>query len=301
MLTLRLILVTNSGPKYAMTVKAAISETHMEVNLTYWTASISECFASKVGNTFNRALGLFLDGAKTLVSDIQLLSEDDLASVHQWNDTWPETVSACVQDVFEQRVATSPHSEAICSRDANFTYAELDLMSAQLSDILQTHNVGIESLVPICFDKSPWAVIAMLAVLKAGGGFVPLDPSHPADRRREILDQVGAKLVLVSSRTASLCSGLADTLIEVSCALFSSSHTESAPSNAIASTTKGPLRIKPSNIAYVLFTSGSTGKPKGVMVEHGPLCSSIAAHSKVLGSGPCLVWSSSQPMFLTPA
>src|SRR5438045_6325841 len=121
----------------------------------------------------------------------------------------------------------------------------------------------------------------MIAVLKAGAAFVPIDVAYPSARRQEIIGQVGAAIVLVSPHSAQLCEGMAKTIVEVSSLL------DSQLPHALPSTSSDiVLHPIPENVAYVLFTSGSTGKPKGVVIEHAAFCTSALAHGKALGLLP---------------
>ena len=94
---------------------------------------------------------------------------------------------------------SQPDAVAIHAWDGNFTYSELDEIVTRLAHHLRHLGVGLEVLVPICFGKLAWAIVAMLAVLQAGGAFVPLDPSHPLGRLQNIISRVGARLLLISS------------------------------------------------------------------------------------------------------
>jgi len=113
--------------------------------------------------------------------------------------------------------------------------------------------------VPLCFEKSMWTVVAMLAVLKAGGAFVPLDPDHPASRHEDIFKQTGAQFVLASVQFSTLWVSSGRHVVTVSEASTSQLPTVVEAAN---------LSVEPGNAAYIIFTSGSTGIPKGVVLEH---------------------------------
>ncbi|KAF7449952.1 EntF, Non-ribosomal peptide synthetase modules protein [Pyrenophora tritici-repentis] len=98
-----------------------------------------------------------------------------------------------------------PTAPAICAWDGEMTYGELDALSSRIAGHLVELGVKPEVIVPLCFEKSMWTVVAMLAVLKAGGAFAPLDPEHPASRHEEIFRQTKARVVLASERHTSLC------------------------------------------------------------------------------------------------
>tara|TARA_R110002003_G_scaffold233_9_gene16888 strand:+ start:27 stop:4247 length:4221 start_codon:yes stop_codon:yes gene_type:complete len=126
----------------------------------------------------------------------------------------------------------------------------------------------------MCFDKSMYTIVAMMATLKAGGACVHLGKNSPIDRMSEIIGQTGASIVLTDNVHAHKFNGVTEAIV-VDRKLLSSLH----------STTRLPV-VSPSNPAFVLFTSGSTGKPKGVVVEHGSLCTSSRAHGTNRKVGP---------------
>jgi amino acid adenylation domain-containing protein/non-ribosomal peptide synthase protein (TIGR01720 family) len=183
--------------------------------------------------------------------------------------TVPKIGDSCIHQVFSQRVRESPDSEAVCGWDQQFSYSELDTLSSRLAFRLVSLNVGSEVLVPLCFEKSAWTIVAMMAVLKAGGAFVPLDPSYPVKRLQQIIRQTGANLILTSPQYIDLCRPLIRIVLPVS-----SSMIDELPALSDAAS----FSSQPSSAAYVIFTSGSTGQPKGVVIEHRAFCACAVAH-----------------------
>ncbi|KAL8761655.1 MAG: hypothetical protein Q9184_002239 [Pyrenodesmia sp. 2 TL-2023] len=132
-------------------------------------------------------------------------------------------------------------------------------MSGRLAQDLVKAGVKQETLVPVCFKKSFYAVVAMVAIHRAGGAFVPLDPAHPEDRLKAIIDKAEAKTVVTPPETAECFRNISVSIVRVSSAMLNSSD---RPEDSILPT------VQPNHAAFVLFTSGSTGKPKG---PHGKL------------------------------
>ncbi|WP_116141580.1 non-ribosomal peptide synthetase [Trinickia diaoshuihuensis] len=164
-----------------------------------------------------------------------------------------------------QRLARlEPDAPALASFEpetVRLTRGELDLRAARLAAVLRRHGVGIETRVGVCIERSCDLIVALLAVLKAGGAFVPLDPSLPAARLEWMARDAGARIALVSAR------GRAPALAGLVC----------VDVDAALDTSVVPLDLEPTHpqaAAYLIYTSGSTGTPKAVVVEHGPL----AAH-----------------------
>ncbi|ROV89092.1 hypothetical protein VMCG_09872 [Cytospora schulzeri] len=186
----------------------------------------------------------------------------------------PPPINRLVQDLIQEQVAARPDGPAICSWDGQFTYSELDQLSSRLAVHISSWGVGPDVIVPILCDKSSVTIIAMLAVLKAGGAFSALDTSHPDERLQEIIQDTNANLILVSPsqiRRFSKNPGL--TAMEISHPILS----DLKPAPAPAPLSPHP-DASPSNLMYTIFTSGSTGRPKGVMIEHRAWLTSAQAY-----------------------
>lgn len=232
------------------------------------------------------------DQAATL-EDVNYLSRQDHAEILAWNNDGiaPEAENARVHDVITQQAEKYPDEPAICLWDgknrSEMTYRELDDLSSQLSWDLVRKGVGPETIVPICCEKSSFAVVALLAVLKAGGAFVLLDPAHPLDRLLSVVRQTAAKILITSDKCAQLfisveeASGLdLDILLErnlMDLASSSGSNDTETFSDDIV------VQASPSSLACVVFTSGSTGRPKGIQLQHSAICTSV-----LRGHGPAL-------------
>ncbi|KAJ0327593.1 hypothetical protein KNSL1_013815, partial [Colletotrichum chrysophilum] len=128
-----------------------------------------------------------------------MLTPQDRSRIWAWNDTVPPAVERCIHELFGDRARARPDAPAVCAWDGELTYSELDGLSTGLARELIARGVGPEILVPLCFEKSLWTTVAILGVLKAGGAFVLLDPSHPVTRLRGICESVQAQLVLTSA------------------------------------------------------------------------------------------------------
>lgn len=171
-----------------------------------------------------------------------------------------------------------PDAPALSAWDGSLSYNDLNVLSTRLAHHLVDIGVGPEVFVPLFFHKSLWCVVAMISVMKAGGAFVPLDPSHPQERLEDIISSIGARVIIIGSGIVPLKVGV-ELVIELSQATL-----DSLPSGSALKDFKS--RTTPTNTAYTIFTSGSTGKPKGVCVDHRALTSSMAAHGKAMKLGP---------------
>jgi len=176
---------------------------------------------------------------------------------------------------FDACVAQFPEHLALRDQNGQLSYAQLQARSSQLAHYLRAQGVGREDRVALYLDRSSQMVLAMLAVLKSGAAFVPLDVHQPAQRSLAILQQAQPVLVLSGS------AGSAPALPGIgSLDLRDEATWQQAP------TTPVDVEIQSQDAAYVLFTSGSTGTPKGVIVEHRQLASYVASVSRRLALAP---------------
>ncbi|OJZ79695.1 hypothetical protein ASPFODRAFT_148698 [Aspergillus luchuensis CBS 106.47] len=203
-----------------------------------------------------------------------MVSEEDRRQMKAWNGEVPARVERCVHELVAERCRAQPDAPAVCAWDGDFTYGELDARSSALAAHLAARGVGPEVFVPLCFEKSRWTTVAMLAVMKAGGAFVLLDPSHPPARRREICRAVSANLIVASAEQAAAAGDLETPVVVVDDARTttwpqSSTRWEGSP-------------VKPDNALYAVFTSGSTGTPKGVVIPHAAFATSVVPYGRQL-------------------
>ncbi|WP_019545185.1 amino acid adenylation domain-containing protein [Streptomyces sulphureus] len=158
-----------------------------------------------------------------------------------------------------RQAALTPHAEAVTSGRERLTYEELEEAAQALAGRLSTLGAGPERLVGICLGRSPWMIVAMLAVLKTGAAYVPLDPAFPDERLRFMLDDSGTELMVSDEAHRGGLTGqdVAVVSLDRDWGDFAGAAGSAAPADDC-----------PSRLAYVLYTSGSTGRPKGVAVEH---------------------------------
>ncbi|AQZ67801.1 putative non-ribosomal peptide synthetase [[Actinomadura] parvosata subsp. kistnae] len=186
----------------------------------------------------------------------------------------PEPVTRCVHQVFEAQAARTPGAVAVEWGEHTLTYAELDARADRLARHLAARGAGPGELVGVCLERGPDLVPALLAVLKTGAGFLPLDPGQPAGRIAFIVSDAGARTVVT---TSDLADGLPGDLV-----LLDSLETGDEP---------GPdPAVRPEDPAYVIYTSGSTGRPKGVVVTHANVLRLFTATERHYGFGPHDVW-----------
>lgn len=208
------------------------------------------------------------------VKDLVLFSPHDVDTVFERNQKHrcqPE--SRTIANIIHQQSLNRPYSLAIHAWDGELTYGQLDSASDEVAADLQREGVGAEVLVPICFEKSLWAIVGELGILKAGGAFVPMDPSQPQHRLKQIIDQTNATLIVASAAQSDRLSVFGLKVITVFPGALSSNRLIGKS-----------LRSEPVDLhtaAYVLFTSGSTGMSKGCVVDQSALAD-VARHCEAL-------------------
>ncbi|MBN4925205.1 amino acid adenylation domain-containing protein, partial [Hoyosella rhizosphaerae] len=240
---------------------------------TYATALFDKATVSRLADQFVRLLEAITDDPLIEVGDIEILGpEDKQAVLSAWGQGDVFDLSeapATLVDRFDNQVMLSKDATALVFRDELMTYAELDARANSLARHLIGLGVGPETMVGLSIRRSFDLLIGMYAIVKAGGAYVPIDPDHPTERN---------KYVLEASKPVCLLTTTGDAVevpdgVDVLCL----DQLEFEALSALPVTDadrRGPLR--PDNTAYVMFTSGSTGRPKGVMVTHRAIVNQIA-------------------------
>jgi amino acid adenylation domain-containing protein len=178
-----------------------------------------------------------------------------------WNQTTtPVPTDVCIHQLFEQQVARTPDEIAVAYKSKQLTYQELNTRANQLAHYLILQGVKPDTLVGLQMERSIEMIVGLLAIQKAGGAYLPLDPDFPADRLALMIEDSQAPIILTQQRlipNLTISAGVQVIEIDTSWGEI-----------AQYSTTNAQTEVKPENLAYIIYTSGSTGKPKGVMVEH---------------------------------
>ncbi|HLG65326.1 MAG TPA: amino acid adenylation domain-containing protein [Ktedonosporobacter sp.] len=200
------------------------------------------------------------------ITEFPLLSPTEMQQMcFQWNQTEvPYAKERCYHELFAEQVQAAPDAIALVYEQRCLTYNELDLRSNVLAHRLQAAGVGLETHVGLCSHHTLEAIIALLAILKAGGTYVPLDPAYPPDRLTFMIQDADIRLILTQH-------GLLEQLQRSSISLYyldddwyaDDARYQQPPTSAVTG----------ANLAYIIYTSGSTGTPKGVMIPHQGMCS----------------------------
>ncbi|KAJ6779810.1 hypothetical protein PWT90_01502 [Aphanocladium album] len=243
----------------------------LSFQIDYWTNSFSESVVNRLKDTFQTVTSALARNLDTRLDNLNRLSSHDSSLIQLWNQKIPGRMDNCIHRIISGQAVLRADKQAIVSWDGDLSYDELDRASDKMASFIQ-QRVGTapDTFIPICFEKSVWAITAMLAVLKAGSAFALLDPSHPTKRLQVMCDQLEAKAIIASQTTLILCKEL--TGLEVlECSQAVIQQLEATPIVATA---------QPAAAAYVVFTSGTTGQPKAIVTEHAAYCSAAIARAK---------------------
>ncbi|HEX9942664.1 MAG TPA: non-ribosomal peptide synthase/polyketide synthase [Thermoanaerobaculia bacterium] len=199
----------------------------------------------------------------------------------EWNDTaagWREDI--LVIQRFEAQARRSPEVMAVEHGSERLTYGELERRANRLACALRRRGAGPDAVVGLCLDRSLDAMIALLAVLKAGGAYAPLDPAYPRERLAFMVEESRMRVLVTREPLLGvLPEGLANRGVQL--LLLGGSHDAEIDVESAAGSV-----VQPENMLYVLYTSGSTGRPKGVALSHGALANMIAWQLRASVPGP---------------
>ncbi|MFI6785386.1 amino acid adenylation domain-containing protein [Micromonospora sp. NPDC050276] len=189
-----------------------------------------------------------LEGRAT--GDLDVLDEAERALVlHEWNDTAVEVPGRTLSQLFEERAATRPDAVAVVFDGRPVTYRELNERANRLARLLAAQGAGPERVVAVLLDRSIDLVVTLLAVLKTGAAYLPVDPDHPAERIAAMLADADPAVVV-------------DKPVDVDASMLDGGNLD--------------VDVRSDHPAYVIYTSGSTGRPKGVVIDHRGIVNRLA-------------------------
>ncbi|MDB9402876.1 amino acid adenylation domain-containing protein, partial [Microcystis sp. CS-574] len=216
-------------------------------------------------NHFKTLLAAIVENPRQSVASLPLLTpEEEYQLLEEWNETKADySYNKCIHQLIEEQAARTPDGVAVVFENQQLTYAELNSRANQLAHYLRSLGVETEVIVGLCVERSLDMIVALIAILKAGAAYLPLDPEYPQERLQFMLEDSQVPLLLTQS---SLIDKLPNH--QAKTVFLAEIWQEIKPMNRDNLTGK----VTASNLANVIYTSGSTGKPKGVMVEHQGLC-----------------------------
>ncbi|OAR01942.1 hypothetical protein LLEC1_02923 [Akanthomyces lecanii] len=268
------------GGTYPLTIECKILTNSVELRATYDAELLLKAMMQRLLQHYKYTVKEVASKSSHTIAQIRSVSSYDMAQLTEWHNELQEDQpqrQLLVHKLIEHQCHSKPMAVAVHAWDGDFSYREVELLSSRLAAELVEEGVRAESNVPICFEKSKWLAVIMLAVVKAGAAFVLLDPSsQPLERMQLMVIQVKAKLILCSKALLSIAVQMPATR--------SLLVADGAP--CFRGVTRNPRylpAITEKTALYVIFTSGSTGTPKGVVIEHGGYAAGALSRCKVTG------------------
>jgi amino acid adenylation domain-containing protein len=262
---------------YPLTLLCNLNGDHVLTQASFDSQVLSAAKVQLLVGQFHNVILQLLGPPSLALVDIALDGEQMLHQLQCWNQHIPTPADTTVDTLIGRHFEGRPDAPAVHAWDGQLSYGELDQLSAQLARDLVQRGVGPEAMVPVYLAKCKWTPVAMLAVLRAGGAFVLLDPAHPLDRLKSISSQLGAGVLLSTTTLSSTAQQLASDVLYLDQRDWDCDKPMAPP--------LGPGH-GPRNRLYVVFTSGTTGTPKGVVIEHGAFLASVFGIQDKLGLGP---------------
>jgi amino acid adenylation domain-containing protein len=233
-----------------------------------------------IAATVEKAIEEIVFHIDATIGELDICSDADIERIAEWNSRVcgePHS-SHSIHHTISNMAATQPKSIAVSAWDGELTYRELNRLSSGLAIWLQQLGVGPEVFVSLVFDKSKWAAVAQLGVLKAGGAYFFINPSHPIDYTRRLGSSVSPMIAVCSPRYSPLVEELACEVIAIGDEvreLLNSIPVDDEPQQPTVASNM-------SDAMYVTFTSGTTGVPKGIVTEHSAFYAMAMANGEAL-------------------
>jgi amino acid adenylation domain-containing protein len=265
--------VDTGTAKFDLTLTMRESREQIEGWMEYSTELFREQTIERMVESFERLLEGIVDGPQQGVMELPLLGEKEQQQLRDWNRTatgYPR--ERTIVELFEEVAARRAEAVALVYGEEQVSYGELERRAERIGRRLRWAGVGVEEMVGVCMERSMEMVASMVGILKAGGVYVPLDPSYPPERLRLVVEDAGVKVVLTQERLQQRLAGLpvralcldSESEIEEDCTAECEANDEVNDKDGV----KAKVEVGPENLAYMMYTSGSSGRPKGVAVTH---------------------------------
>ncbi len=285
-LTLSSQAIDSSTAKLDLTLSFKESEERLTGWLEYKTELFDDATITRMLAHFQTLLEGIVANPQQRLDKLPLLTAAERQQLlWGWNDTQTDyPADVCIHQLFEAQVERTPEAIALIFNNFTITYQELNAQANQLANYLRSaklsrsDSLGIrpEMRVGVCIERSPKIIVSILAIFKAGGVYVPLDPTYPKERLAFMVEDARLS-VLLTQESLDIEPRQRTTVVHLDQEWeIITQHSNTNPKQVVT----------PDNVAYIIYTSGSTGKPKGVLLEHRGLCNLATAQIQAFNIQP---------------
>jgi amino acid adenylation domain-containing protein len=263
--------------KFDLTLTVRENDDNLSCCFEYRLDTLDPPSGERLAQHFRQLFTSLIENPQDAIDHFELLTPEERALVtNTWNATASRYTDCCVHELFEQQVRAFKRNVAVVSETEAITYSQLNQRANQMARRLRSLGVGQDQVIGLCVERSVDMVIALIAILKAGAAYLPLDADYPRERLNYMMDNARVQTLVVSDRFAQLFARPQHIVkIDGDRALL-----DAEPGEDLGRT------AEPADLAYVLYTSGSTGRPKGVCIEHRNVTNYARAIAERIGFRP---------------
>ncbi|MEW2160000.1 amino acid adenylation domain-containing protein [Streptomyces sp. NPDC007189] len=264
----------STATNYPLALMAA-ADPHLQLVFQYAPGVFARAEVEAFAARLVRVLRQLAAGPGLKVAQLDILEPAERHRLlAEFNDTAVPTPDVTITGLVEAQAARTPNATAVVAEGESLTYRELNTRADRLARELAGRGVGPESVVAVSLPRSADLVVALLAVLKAGGAYLPVDPKYPSHRLDAIFQEARPRLVLTDSATVEALPehDALDVLLDTL--------------DLSGDDTRPEVTLDPGQLAYVMYTSGSTGKPKGVAITHANVVNGVLRLASQVGMEP---------------
>lgn len=272
--------------KYDLGFDVEERDGELRFDIEYATDLFDAATITRMGEHLANLLQSIVSDPTAPTSELTMMSKaEERRVVVEWNDndgTLP--LDRCLHELVTERGRATPEKIALVGDDESLTYAELENRSERLAARLLRAGLAHEERVAVCLERSPRLTVVILAIMKAGGVYVPLDPSYPAERLAFTVGDARAKLLITTSQLQRRLFGaemVGTSVLDIDELLASLDERRARPAH----------RPTPRSLAYIIYTSGSTGTPRGAAIEHRSVVNALQGHIELYAFRESDVWS----------
>nr|WP_323809148.1 amino acid adenylation domain-containing protein [Kitasatospora acidiphila] len=271
------LLTASDHTNYPVSVSVDDRTTGFEVTVEAVAPADAQQICELMHATLANLVAVLDEAPQSRLAAVEVMGEvERRLVVEEWNDTAQPLVDVTLPGLFAAQVVRTPDAVAVVFEGVEVSYTELDARANRLARLLIGRGVGPESVVAVLMERGVDLVVALLAVVKAGGAYLPVDPEYPVERIAHVLDDAAPVCVLTTEQCAPVLPDSVDgPVLVLDSAEVRAERSGSAGSRLTDTDLVAPLL--PAHPVYVIHTSGSTGRPKGVVVTHQALANHLRA------------------------